>query len=422
MAVIASGSDEFNHEKPGGDGGGGPRGYRGVPTPAPPGSMGDAVTPHALITDTGPTDWRYLLCGLDTVDLGLYVDWQNAWPEIQPQLQFELEQSRQGETAIWFHPVAGKAIVTGSSKRNYRFHLQYPDFHMWIADTCEPKGYPNVYVSPTAKTLWTIGLDEFLTGLHRWFFELGATVDQVQVSRVDLAADFYIESGMTLDFLRSHRVSRTRSTNHYEDDDTLETFYLGRKASPVQARIYDKLKKVLKTPETAFFMALWGGPVQAWRVEFQLRRTLLRQLNINTVDDLKAQAGGLWTYLTDEWFSLRLPDNRNTKRRTVHPWWAQVQNLAGFFGPACSISRDLADIPKVPTGWYVAHIAGCMPPLAARLGLAQLDQALDAMLDLVRDKLGMKSWDDEYAKQRIRLQQLPEGDDPGNEGADDVPF
>lgn len=161
-----------------------------------------------------------------------------------------------------------------------------------------------------------------------------------------------------------------------------------------------------------------GGPVQAWRVEFQLRRSLLRDLNINTVDDLKSQAGGLWTYLTEQWFSLRLPDDSNTKRRTIHLWWKSVQQLAEFFGPACSISRDLSDTPKVPTDWYVARITGCLAPLAARLGLARLDDALAAMVEEVRKRIGMKSWDDEYARQRIRIQELPEGDEEDC----DVPF
>lgn len=412
MAVITSGSDEFEHEKPGGDGGGGPRENRGVPTPAPPGSMGDAVIPHAPITESGPTEWKFLLCGIDTLDLGLYVNWQNAWPEIQPQIQHQWQRSREGQTAIWFHNVAGKAIVTGSGMRNYRFHLQYPDFHMWIADKLEAKGYPNVYVSPTAKTLWTIGIDEFMAGLHRWFYELGATVDQLVVSRVDLAADFDIESGMTLDFLRTHRVSRTKKTNHFEDGSDLETFYVGKRKSHMHARIYDKRKQLKESSGNAeLFQTLWGGAKHPWRIEFELRRNILRGLSIHTVDDLKEQAGGLWRYLTEEWLSIRLPDNENTTRRTIHPWWVDVQGLADQFGPACAICRNPSDIPKVQTDWYVARIAGCVPPLAARLGLDRLEDALARMVEVVRERIGLKCWDDEYAYQRIRLQELPEGDD-----------
>lgn len=273
------------------------------------------------------------------------------------------------------------------------------NFMMWSED----HGLKTSYCLHDRATKFTRGFNSLLAS---------AGIRAIKMPVMAPNANAFVESwvvSIKLDFLRSHRVSRTRSTNHYEDDGQLETFYVGRKSAPIQARIYDKLKKVLKAPETAFFLALWGGPVQAWRVEFQLRRALLRQLGVNTVEDLKGQAGGIWTYLTEEWFSIRLRDSSNTKRRTVHPWWKHIQGLADLFGPACSISRDLSDIPKFPADWYVARIAGCLSPLAARLGKDKLDDAIGAMVALVQDKLGMKSWEDEYARQRIRLQQLPEG-------------
>ncbi|MBB6431380.1 hypothetical protein [Algisphaera agarilytica] len=383
--------------------------------------MGDAVTPHALITDEGPKDWRFLLAGFDTLDLGLYVAWDDDWWEgIIKNLNYYQAEARMGKPAVWKDTEAGPCLILPRGKgANYKWHLQFPDMHIFIAPFDKPKNLPNVYVSPTAKSLWLRGVDQVVESVVNLIQEMHGQVCQVQVSRVDLAADFYIESGITLDFLRSHRVSRTRSTNHYENDGVLETFYLGRKSAPIQARIYDKLKKTLKSPESAFFLALWGGPVQAWRVEFQLRRALLRQMGINSIDDLKQQAGGLWIYLTEQWFSLRLPDNANSKRRTVHLWWHHVQRVADLFGPACAISRDALDIPKVPADWYVARIAGCMAPLAARLGISDLDEAIRYMLADVRAKLGEKDWDEEYARQRIRMQENP--DSPGI-GGSDVPF
>jgi hypothetical protein len=50
-------------------------------------------------------------------------------------------------------------------------------------------------------------------------------------------------------------------------------------------------------------------------------------IQVNSLPDLYAQLGGLWTYLT-EWASLRLPDNPNSARRTVYPLWATVQGVA----------------------------------------------------------------------------------------------
>jgi hypothetical protein len=381
--------------------------------------MGNLVTPHALITDTGTKDYRYLISGIDTLDLGLYVDWDIAWAEIQPQLMLLLERSKQGETAIWRHDLIDAAVVTSSSKRNYRYRVGLPDCNLFIADSMDYKSFPNVYLSPTAKSLWTSGMDAVVDGIINLLSEFGATIDKVQVSRCDLAADFYIDGGLTYDFLRSHRVSRSKAGNQYEYDATLETYYVGTKSAPLQARIYDKFKAVMKRPESAFFLNLWGGPVEAWRVEFQIRRAKLREFGIHTIDDLKAHSGGLWSYLTNDWLSFRLADSTNTKRRTVHPWWQAVQNLADLFGPACTLTRDLSDMPKVPADWYIAHIAGCMPALAARLGIASFQEAHAMLGELLNERYGVFGWQDQYAKQRIRLQQPVEDDE---EGGCNAPF
>ena len=322
-------------------GGGNDGGPRRVPTPASAGGMGDSVTPHALFTNNG--DFRFLICGIDTLDLGLYVNWGVKLANFQPQLEYLREKALKGETAIWRHYLAREAVVRPSGKRNYRYHLQFPDLNLWIANVDEPNGFPNVYASPTAKALWTQGPASVVESIARLVWDLGGDVMETQVSRCDLAADFYMEQAPTLEFLRSHLVSRSRAVRPWEDRGLLETFYVGKKGAPIQARIYDKLLLVMRKPETVFFAALWGGLIPAWRVEFQLKRSTLKDFKIESFDDLQAKAGGLWTYLTSKWMSLRLPGESNTSRRPVHPWWEAVQDLAEFFGPSCELSRDLTD-------------------------------------------------------------------------------
>lgn len=422
MAVVASGSNVRKREEPGGGGDGGPRDYRGGPAPAPTGSgMGVPVTPHALITDEGPNEWRLLMAGFDTLDLGLYVAWEDqAWLSIINNLNHYKAKATYDKPALWKDTEAGACLVLpGGKGANYKWHLQFPDMHVFIAPFDKPKNLPNVYVSPTAKSLWLQGVDQVVDSIVNLVAELGGEVAMVQVSRVDLTADYDIPPGLSLDFLRSHCVSRTRSTQHYEESGELETFYLGRKKSPIQARFYDKLKQVSGKPESVFFDALWGQYTRVWRAEFQVRRVTLKQFSINSIDDLKAKAGGLWSHLTEQWLSLRIPDDTNTKRRTVHPWWIDMQGLADQFGPSCSISRETSNIPKVDAAWYIARIAGSLPPIAARLGIANMEQALREVLFEVRLKLAEKPWDEEYARQRIRMQQLPEDD---LNGETDAPF
>jgi hypothetical protein len=90
---------------------------------------------------------------------------------------------------------------------------------------------------------------------------------------------------------------------------------------------------------------------------------------------MPANLSGLWNFIT-EWASLRLHDNPNTTRRTVHPLWALVQSAAGILGdPSLSLRRIPCDA-SAPVSWYVAHIAGCLVGFASRLNIAGLADAL----------------------------------------------
>ena len=112
-----------------------------------------------------------------------------------------------------------------------------------------------------------------------------------------------------------------------------------------------------------------------WRVEFQLRRQLLKQLKVNDLDDLVYLAGTLWRYLAGDWMSLRLPDNLNATRRTVHRWWQAVREVGSDFGVQLAIQRDYGRSGDVPAGWYESHCAGCLVGYAARLGVTASSSA-----------------------------------------------
>lgn len=121
--------------------------------------------------------------------------------------------------------------------------------------------------------------------------------------------------------------------------DKLETFYVGAPGAEIRLRIYDKGKEIGKTGKE-WFLPLWGrdGPEDIWRVEFQLRREALKDLDIDNLDDLVSALGGIWRYLTEEWFSLRQHDNKRQNRRSLFPWWKEVQQIKKF-GLADTIKR-----------------------------------------------------------------------------------
>lgn len=205
------------------------------------------------------------------------------------------------------------------------------------------------------------------------------------MSRADITVDLLIPGGLSDVFLRQSAVTRSRATRAYWNNHRLESFYVGAGPSEIQLRIYDKSAETI-AHQKAWFLDLWGLPVNAdvWRFEFQLRRPALKSRGLNSLEDWIQSRGALWKSLTEDWFSLRLLDNDNASRRTVHPLWKIVQSCAQRFDGAEATLRRHRAVPSLDTSHLAKQIAGGVVGLGARRGvddLAQVKQLVEKLLD-----------------------------------------
>ncbi|MFA9477745.1 plasmid replication initiation factor [Phycisphaerales bacterium AB-hyl4] len=366
--------------------------------------MASSVTRHTPIT--GPDDWTLLNCGLDSLDLGVYVAWGERWPQLLADLEQRRSEAEHTSGIRWRDMIDGPVLILPSGKPPmYRFHLQSADFHLYIGKRQTPfKQTPNLYVSFTAHALWRLGPAQAVEQFVAFVAELGGEILGMRVSRSDLCADFLIPGGVSLDFIRSHRVSLSEKTRDHCDGDVLESFYVGQKGAPTQLRIYDKAREVLAGGTKMWFLDLWGLDAcrDVWRVEYQLRRTPLKAFAIHCPADLSAKLAGLWSYLTEQWASLRLPVGTNTSRRPVHPWWQAVQLCAERFGEPCQLQRVRSDDQLAQVDWYVTHIGGCLVGLGVRLGVDELDHLLLVLSGLLGQYWQEGEFEQRYLRKAIQ--------------------
>jgi len=342
-------------------------------------NMAVSVTRH--VSDPQVGEFQFLLSGIDSLDLGLYVIWGSDWKRRLQLMDKKKQQARKQGGLLVDLPSGRKCTFKPNGKgENYRFHLQFEAYNLYIGIAARPGSSPNVYLSINSKTLWFNGIETALSWITEDLKTIGGgSIQFVQASRVDLCCDFWIPGGLSYDFLLSHKVTRNEKGKVYLDRDDVGSYYVGDEKAPIQLRMYNKGVEVkLKSGKKLWFLELWQreSPEDVWRIEFQLRRTALDEFGIDSLDDLKEKQAGLWLHLTSKWFSLRLPDKEKAERRTIHPFWCAVQKCFQQNAPFSEVKRIYKSAGTASPEWHLSHIDGCLSSFAAHLGITNRDDAL----------------------------------------------
>lgn len=385
-----------------------------IPIPGSDKSMAESVTRHALTPIV--EEFQFLLCGIDSLDLGLYVTWGSNWKQRLKMLDKKKQQARVKGGLLISLPSGRTCIFKpGGKGENYRFHLQFEAYNLFIGKAARPGKSPNVYLSISAKTLWLNGIDTALSWITEDLKTIGGgSIQFIKVSRVDFCCDFWIPGGFSYEFLRSHKVTRNDKNKLFMDKNNLETCYIGDAKSPIELRIYNKGLEVKKEGIKLWFLDLWKreSTENIWRVEFQLRRPALKEFGINSLDDLKEKKAGLWLHLTTKWFSLRLPDNEKAERRTVHPFWCAVLECFGQNATGNEVQRVYRQEVTAPVEWYLSHIDGCLSSLSALRGIKKRNDAINELQSLLNKRNNEKDFETSCIKKAIQRGTLfEEGDE-----------
>lgn len=365
---------------------------------------GSSVTPGYRIS--GPGEKTPLLCGVDTLDLGIQSHWPDAvWGVLSERLA-QGKLAARNTDGIRF---SEESLILPSGSQGYLYHLKYTDLDLYIANRQFPHAEtPNVYASPSSCLIWERGVMAAAGFVVQKVEELGGIVQSIKPSRVDLCADFEVPGGLDLGMLLTLRVPVDLEHRTHGKGTELQSFYHGNGQTPILVRIYSKSVEVLKKQEKLWFFDLWNVTQQTevWRFEFQIRREVLKQFGIETVEDLLSKQAGIWTYLTTKTFSLRLLDNPNTSRRTIHPLWKAVQKCSSRFGEVRDVSRVRFHQLPDPE-WYVRHIAGCLTGYAVRQGIGSLERALELLSSDLRELFQSKDFYEEVCRKSIAEGILP---------------
>ena len=265
------------------------------------------------------------------------------------------------------------ANMAGYGIGGYPWVLRGRDMTWKLGSWLKPNSKPSLLVEFRAEALWRYGAKVLMVYVRRIIEHHGGRVEEVKISRVDLAADMLVREGTINRQTEGHIVSRVDATGTKSYRRRVNAVEVGF-GGALLCRIYDKpLEIKQKNDIKAWFYDVWGieevpEDHAVFRVEFQLRREVLKQLGVGDAETFMLQHAEVWAYCTQKW--LRFVDRPDVKRnrQKLLPWWAVVQN-AWADVPRQVIPSERFKPVAAEEAMLTRQILGCFTSL-----LAVLDQ------------------------------------------------
>lgn len=331
--------------------------------------------------------FRRLLTGLDTVQAAYYLRPGYGSVFSYETLAIEKERLRASKDRLGVPvKIAGWSFLLkpyGSSS-GYPLVLEHPS----LTIECGEFNTPGFFVTYRSQALWQHGAAALHQGLLDWAQSAGLVqLKRESLSRVDFTFDYFLPE---IDFDADNIVSLASKDAQYRENGTAQTFTFGK--SDIVLRIYDKIAEIAQQSDKVWFFQLWGETEHVWRIEWQVRKEVLRRFGLRTFDDLFTGQGDVLRYLATEHDSLRIKaEDSNRSRWPIHPLWqdllAQIetfdaQGVYREIDPQAALNERLLRMAVSVYG-YLKRVAA-ITSLQSAEEFVSLPTALERLEGLVR--------------------------------------
>lgn len=302
-----------------------------------------------------------------------------------------------------------------SGARFYSYRLTCKDFTLLFSEKPSSEN-PPVKVQFSSSYLWSYGYKEAFYKFIEWFqkaFTLKIT--GTRISRLDVCVDTDEAQFKMCDISGIVTYSKTKTMHFLTNVDDIN--YTGRnftgftigRGNTILCRIYDKTKEIIKSGKEWFKEIWqkngWKEEKPVWRVEFQLRRKVLKEFSFDSVEDTFLELDALWKYLTCEWLELRKPvKNVQVSRWQIKTKWQVIQTAVEYDAPALiRLKIKKGNLEKLK-----AQAGGLLISIGAAEFIDDIKGTVESLEDYMIEKLKKKKkkFDNEV---KIRQKQYMEG-------------
>lgn len=237
----------------------------------------------------------------------------------------------------------------GKQEGFYWFKDSNEFFRIGFKDRYKNRGLNDIRVQLQGNGIYTVGINsivELLKDLVK-----GCISDYMPVTRADLNCFIQYDLSFIKKDMFSTRKRKYSTINEIGDANSTQTIYVGKE--PFKLRLYNKSLELKKSKKfevmNEYFLNNGFNLEQTiFNIEFQMNRGHLKQFNINTIDDLFANAKSLFQSAMDDIRLLDIESVSNERlinnkyQAETHPLWEEIKqeyDLKDFLQSALPLDR-----------------------------------------------------------------------------------
>ncbi len=251
---------------------------------------------------------------IDTLKVSFWVDWldHSFLSEIN-DIKESIQQSTLLDERPYSCPGGFNWNVQRTGIKLFNYRLLSGDLRLFLNNRDSESNIPNVMLEIGSESCWAPGYQQIFDNFTIWLKLLGGVVEKESISEVHLALDII---GVHISSLNIHDkdcwITRAPHFTSYEEHRELTGIAIGK--NHIMMRVYDKVREIRRSGNKQnTFAEVWNvgnyDEKQVTRVEFQLRRRILKNLKENenaqsgvtTIDDLNSSLNAIWQYCTNNW-------------------------------------------------------------------------------------------------------------------------
>ena len=278
-----------------------------------------------------------LASGIDSLVLSIDAAWKdNSFFTFLEELEEKAKQNNtdyQGQLKHFNPDELWPFTIKPHGTKGFSWLISGNDLTYKIANSREPGSRPNVMIEVRSEALWRLGAEETVNIALKLIKANGGHLVEEKISRVDLCLDFLMPGRKWSNRLLDYAVTRATDYAPYYRHRELTGIRIGK--GKISVRLYNKPLEIEQQSKKYWMYEIWGikeipEKRKIIRIEFQLRRDILNELQINGSPDLFQKIDGVWAYCTKNWLKFQDRPGLHHTQRTTFKWYEEIQD--GFSG------------------------------------------------------------------------------------------